>query len=403
MKVLQINCVYGKGSTGKIVADIHAELIGQGIYSVVCYGRGDSIIDNNIYKTCPEWYSKINHLWTKFSGIMYGGLYFSTKKLINIIQKEQPDVVHLHCINGYFVNIYKLVTYLKTHNIRTVLTLHAEFMYTANCGHAFDCEKWKTGCGGCKDFKRMTKSILFDRTHHSWKLMKKAFDGFDKLIVTSVSPWLENRAKQSPILGTASHTTVMNGLDTEIFRIYNSSGTREKYNLPLNIPIIFHATPSFTTDIYSLKGGRYICELAELLPNIIFVVAGPYSSNITVPKNVILLGKISDQVELARLYNISDVTLITSRRETFSMVTAESLCCGTPVIGFKAGGPESIAIPEFTSFVEYGNISQLLSVINKFMNKEWDKFYISNAAKQIYSRKEMTKNYIDIYKQILGK
>ncbi len=34
------------------------------------------------------------------------------------------------------------------------------------------------------------------------------------------------------------------------------------------------------------------------------------------------------------------------------MVTAESLCCGTPVVGFTAGGPESIAIDAFSNFVE---------------------------------------------------
>lgn len=402
MKIIQVNCVYGKGSTGKIVADIHSELIEQGIFSIVCYGRGENTTDVNIYKTCTEWYSKMNHLWTKFSGVMYGALYFSTQKLIRIIEKENPDIVHLHCINGYFVNIYKIVTYLKQHAIPTILTLHAEFMYTANCGHAFDCEKWKTGCGGCEDFKRITGSIFFDRTHISWKNMKKAFDGFENLIVTSVSPWLENRAKQSPILGKIPNVTVMNGLDTEIFKLYNPIECRKQYYLPLNVPIIFHATPSFTTDNYSIKGGRYICELAKLLPNVQFIVAGPYADNISVPRNIKLLGKVTNQVDLAKLYSLANVTLLTSKRETFSMVTAESLCCGTPVVGFCAGGPESIAIPEYTAFVDYGNISQLELKIKDFLTHKWDKLSMSESAKLIYSRKEMTKKYIQIYKQILN-
>lgn len=41
------------------------------------------------------------------------------------------------------------------------------------------------------------------------------------------------------------------------------------------------------------------------------------------------------------------------------MMTTESLCCGTPVIEFKAGGPESIALESFSSFVEYGDIDVL--------------------------------------------
>ena len=100
MKVLQVNNVYKKGSTGKITYDIHSELLKQGIESVVCYGRGEKINEPHVYKTCGEVYSKINHLLSEFTGVMYGGCFFSTNKLIKIIKKENPDVVHLQCING---------------------------------------------------------------------------------------------------------------------------------------------------------------------------------------------------------------------------------------------------------------------------------------------------------------
>lgn len=403
MKVLQVNSVYCKGSTGKIVADIHTELQKEGIDSVVCYGRGDLINEPNVYKTCPEWYSKVNHLFTRFSGIMYGGLYLSTQKLIHIIEKEKPDIVHLHCINGYFVNIYRIVSYLKKQNIKTVLTLHAEFMYTANCGIAFDCDKWKTGCGNCKEYQRYTESKFIDGTHRSWILMKKAFEGFENLIITSVSPWLESRAKLSPILGHAQHTTVFNGLDTSIFKRYNDADIREKYGIAQNQPFVFHATASFTTDIHSLKGGRFICELAKRCPNVSFVVAGPYVSDLDIPENIKLLGRVADQVELAKLYSAADVTLITSKRETFSMVTAESLSCGTPIVGFKAGGPESIAVPEFSAFMEYEDVDALQSAISEFMKRQWDKDLISSEAHKCYSRAVMTQNFIQVYNQILDR
>ena len=175
MKVLQVNCVYNKGSTGKIVADIHNGLIERGIESVVCYGRGEKTTLPNVYKVCGEFYSKLQNLRSRITGLMYGGCNLSTRRLIKVIEKERPDIVHLHCINGYFVNIYRLVEWLKQSNIKTVLTLHAEFMHTANCGHAFDCEKWKTGCTNCTRYKQETKSIFFNKTHISWLRMKKAF------------------------------------------------------------------------------------------------------------------------------------------------------------------------------------------------------------------------------------
>ena len=87
MKILQVNCVYGKGSTGKITRDIHRGLSEQGIESVVCYGRGQEVSEPHVYKTCGELYSKINNLWSRITGVLYGGLFFSTTRLISIITK----------------------------------------------------------------------------------------------------------------------------------------------------------------------------------------------------------------------------------------------------------------------------------------------------------------------------
>lgn len=401
MKILQVNCVYKKGSTGKITYDIHSELLNQGIESVVCYGRGEKINEPHVYKTCGEVYSKINHLLSEFTGVMYGGCFFSTNKLIKIIKKEKPDVVHLQCINGYFVNIYRLVSWLKKHDIKTVLTLHAEFMYTANCGHALDCDKWQTGCGHCPRLKQETKSFFIDGTHKSWMKMKKAFDGFnDNLIVTSVSPWLMERAKLSPILNDKKHEVVLNGVNTDVFHFYDTAELRSQMGLN-GVKVIFHATPSFDDNIKSLKGGYYVLKLAEKMldENVKFVIAGDHPEGLKVPPNVILLGKVSDQELLAKYYSMANVTLLTSIKETFSMVTAESLCCGTPVVGFKAGAPEQIAIPEYSSFVDFGDLESLHEEMKKFLAESFLKIDIALTSNCKYAKQTMTENYLKIYEE----
>lgn len=400
MKIIQVNCVYNTGSTGKIVYDIHTELKNRGIESIVCYGRGQKTTDEGVYKTCGELYSKFNNLCTRINGVMYGGCFFSTNRLISMIKKEQPDIVHLHCINGYFVNIYRLVEFLKKNRIKTVLTLHAEFMHTANCGYAFDCERFKIGCGNCPRLRKETKSLFFDHTHTSWNKMKQAFDGFDDLIVTSVSPWLMERAKQSPILADKRHFVVMNGLNTDIFHIYDTSALRKKHGIA-DEKIIFHATPFFTDDPEHIKGGCYVIELAKKMSSTKFIVAGDHLVNLSVPDNVILLGRISDQKELAKYYSMADLTLLTSQRETFSMICAESLCCGTPVVGFKAGGPEMITIPEFSAFVHSGDVKALKSIVLRWLNIDIEKQLISREAAAWYSRKKMTTEYIGLYKEVL--
>ncbi len=403
MKILQVNCVYKTGSTGKITADLHNALKKKGIESVVCYGRGKKVNEPNVYKTCGELYSKLNNLLSRFTGIMYGGCFFSTNRLISIIKKEKPDIVHLQCINGYFVNIYRLVKWLKKNNIKTVLTLHAEFMFTANCGYSFDCEGWKTGCGKCPKFKAETKSLLFDGTARSFKKMQKAFAGFKKenLIIVSVSPWLMERAKQSPILAGKQHTVVMNGLDTSVF--YPREVGKLKLGLGIDDEkIIFHATPVFSDNPEHIKGGCYIIKLAEMLKgkNVKIIVAGSYPENLKVPDNILLLGKVSDQNRLAELYSVADITVIASKRETFSMVCAESLCCGTPVAGFKAGGPETISLPEYTEFADYGNIEMLYHIVlNQLKTEKHENIF--EKASRVYSKEKMLDEYVGKYIQLL--
>lgn len=401
MKVMQINCVYDYGSTGHIVSELHKKLPNYGIESVVCYGRGKRVKERNVIKTSTEMYSKMNNGLSRLTGLMYGGCSLSTAYLKRTILKENPDIVHLQCINGFFVNIYDLIRWLKAHNYKTLLTLHAEFMYTANCSHALDCDKWISGCGDCPRLKKETGSMLFDRTRRSWSLMKEAFDRFTSCKIVSVSPWVEKRVKRSPILNKLEEQVVYNGINSRIFRRYNSNILKEKYKIE-STKIILHVTPYFSDSEASIKGGKYVLELANRLKheNVKIVVVGRYKQDMLYPDNVIPIGYVSDQVELAKLYAEADLTLITSQRETFSMVTVESLCCGTPVAGFLCGGPELIALPDYSLFVEYGNIDKLQIAVASFLRNDKDSNKISKEALEEYSIETMVSKYINIYKSM---
>lgn len=402
MKILQVNVVYNTGSTGKIVYDIHTELKKQNIESVVCYGRGEAVHEKDIHKVCGELYSDFNHFWANLSGVLYGGCLLSTNKLISIIKKEKPDIVHLHCLNGYFVNIYRLVTWLKKHQVKTVLTLHAEFMYTGGCGYSIDCNQWSNnkGCGyaKCPRYRSDMKVWFFDRSRTMWQHMKKAFKGFDDgLVISSVSPWLMERASRSPILFGKKHRVILNGIDTGLFRAYgDESAEKLKKELGIgNEQVILHATADFRDDVNHIKGGYYIIELAKRMPECKFIIAGNSNNDIKVPDNIILLGKITDKERLARLYSMVDLTVITSKRETFSMIVAESLCCGTPIVGFKAGAPEMIAISEYSTFSEHGDLDLLERNVRLFLGKKY--VGISEKASGVYSRERMVSNYLKLY------
>ena len=266
MKVLQVNCVWRKGSTGKLTADIHEELLRRGVESVVCYGRGEPTREPHVYKTCGELYSKLNNLATRFTGVMYGGCGLSTRRLMAIIEREQPDIVHLQCVNGYFVNIYKLITWLKERRVKTVVTLHAEFLYTGSCGYALDCEKWRAGCGRCPRLRQATGSLLRDGTAESQRRMKQAFADFDTAVVIGVSDWVTGRARRSPVMGGLRFERIYNGICTGNFHPLRSpeedAALRKTYNIPQDKRVVLHVTPGFS----HTKGGDLFLRLAARLP-----------------------------------------------------------------------------------------------------------------------------------------
>lgn len=407
MKVLQVNCVYRTGSTGKITADLHQALKEKGVSAVVCYGRGSRRApEQGVYRIAGESYAKWNHLLANITGVMYGGCLLSTARLLHIIRKEKPDVVHLQCINGYFVNIYRLIAWLRDHHIKTVLTLHAEFMYTANCGHALECDQYHSGCEHCPRWRQETGSLFFDRTARSFRKMQAAFAGFfDDLLVTSVSPWLMDRALSSPILAGKQHKVIFNGLDTGVFFPRNCEEQKKKLELQ-GKKILFHATPYFSGDPQHIKGGYYVIELARrLLPqNVTVLVAGNYAPDLNLPANIRLLGNIRDQDRLAELYSMADATVIASKRETFSMVCAESLCCGTPVVGFVAGAPEQIALPRYSTFCPYGDMEALVCAVSDRIRQGKEAVAsLAQEAKERYSRDRMVEEYLSAYHALITK
>ena len=400
MKILQVNCVYREGSTGKIVASLGDTLRNQGHEVYTCYGLGSPSIDECSEKVCTNVEHKFNALLSRITGIPFGGLFVSNYRIRKIIKTFKPDVVHVHCVNASTMNVYTLLKYLAISGIKTVFTLHAEIFHTGGCCHAYDCNKWIDGCHHCDEYKERVHSWFFDRSKTSYKLMYEAVNSFKegKLIITAVSPWLTDRAKRSAIMRRYPVVYVPNGLDISIFHYRTNVGliNREKYQ-----KVVLFVTPYFGIEETDLKGGRYLPMIAEQLPEYKFVVVSSRRSDKigNLPNNIQLWGRAKSQEELSQLYSEADVTLLLSKRETFSMVTAESLCCGTPVVGFKAGGPESIAIEQYSHFVEQGNINAIIEHLKT--NIAYDSEAMANQATSLYCQNTMVQMFYMLYIQLV--
>lgn len=399
MKVLQVNCVYGRGSTGIITAAIHHALLENGHESSVCYGRQNAAKEPCVHKVCNDLFGKINHGIAAATGFMYGGCFFSTNRLIARIQKEKPDIVHLQCINGNFVNIYRLVSWLKRSGIPTVLTMHAEFMYTANCGYSLGCEGWKQGCVHCPDPKRATQNLFASRTAESFRKMQEAFAGFENLMIIGPSDWICRRGAQSAILSGKNFRTIYNGIDTGVFRVQPSKTVRQRLGIREGEKLVLFSTASFD----QTKGGDRFLELVERFAGseYRFVVAGVTAPE-GCPENIDFLGRIDSREELAALYAAADVTVLCSRLDNYPTVCLESAACGTPVVGFDVGGVAEAIGNGMGCVVPAGDVAAMYAAVKevcKTPREEW----MRRAAPLVesLSDRRMCREYLALYKEIL--
>lgn len=407
MKILTVNCYYGKYSTGKIIKDIEKELVPRGCEFVHCYECGEKSSEKNVYRLSGYLEYRVYYALAHLLGMQYAAGILSNVRLKYILKKTKPDIVHIHCPNAFSINLFGLLDFLKKNRIPTVITNHAEYFFTGNCAHANECRGYMYGCKNCPDYKRATHSLLFNRTESSWKRMKKSFYNFDKICMVAVSPWTQKRIEQSTICSGVPCCTIYNGIDTSVFCVQKTDEIYAKYNINRDEPLFLHVTSNFSDQDDDLKGGIYILKLArkmqELGVRCRFLIVGPLflGREHDDLENVTFVGKIDDQKLLAQIYSSADLTIMTSRRETFGLTCVESMCCGTPVVGFENGGTESIALPAYSCFVTYGDLDELMVKVLEWSKKKRGMFgKLCEEATKVYGKEAMADNYYQIYQRL---
>ena len=367
-KLLQI-CVEGNtGSTGTIAEAIGEFVLSQGWESYIAYGRFPRPSKSKLIRIGSNWEIILHGVETRIFDRHGLGSRAATKRLIKQIDNIKPDIIHLHHLHGYYINIEILFQYLLESNIAVVWTFHDCWSFTGHCGY-FDsagCDKWKIECNKCQQKAEYPKSFLFDRSTKNYRLKKRLFTSLARLTVVSVSTWLDNLVSDSFFHNT-EHTLIYNGVDVETFKpSQNNSEIRQKYMLQGKFVILGVAT---TWD--RRKGLEDFIELSRLLKeDEIIVLVGLNTDQIKLlPNNILGLSRTDNKMELVDLYSTSDVCMNLSVEESFGLTTVESLSCGTPVVVYNRTASPELVSNEVGVIVEKGNYDSLLKAINEIRQK----------------------------------
>lgn len=401
LKLLQI-CVEGnRGSTGTIAESIGFLATQNGWNSYIAYGRFPRPSTSKLIRIGSSFEVFLHVLETRiFDNHAFGSRY-ATKRLIKKIELIKPDIIHLHHLHGYYINIEILFDFLKNSNIPVVWTFHDCWAFTGHCAF-FDhvgCEKWTDLCFKCPQKNEYPKSLVIDRSKLNYKLKKHLFTSISNLVIVSVSKWLDSLVTQS-FLKSQKHLVIYNGVDINLFKpSYDSNLIREKYGL-INKFVLLGAATMWERR----KGLEDFIYLSSLLnDDEIIVLVGLSEKQIKIlPPNIIGLTRTDNKQDMVDLYSSSDVFLNLSDEESFGLTSIEAMACGTPVIVYNR-----TALPEIVGeagiIIEKGNFNQLKDAILQIRNK--GKINYSEISRKRVVEKfddnQCYSEYLNLYNQII--
>lgn len=344
MKVLEINTVYGIGSTGKIVSDLYEMLTGQGHECVIAYARGEAPENIRTIKIGNKWDVYYHGIMTRITDrhAMYSVR--ATKKLVEDIRRYEPDLIHLHNLHGYYLDIRTLFAFLKEYDRPVVWTLHDCWTYTGHCSHYTNvgCYRWKSQCEHCPQKKEYPASMLLDNSYQNYRIKKELFTSIRKMHLVTPSVWLKGEVEQSFFKGIPC-TAVPNGLELETYYLKQGNEQeklKETYGLS-GKKVVLGVANVWTKQ----KGYEDFIELSGHLPEEYQVVmVGLNEKQLKeLPETIAGYPRTVGLSELADFYRMADVYFNGSCQETMGMTTGEAICCGTPAIVYNATAvPESV-------------------------------------------------------------
>lgn len=391
MKILQINAVYGVGSTGRIIQDIHTLALQRGIDSYVAYSSApmpENEIKNG-YRIGRTWEKKAHALLCRIGGKQAYFSHCATKKLIKYIKEIKPDIVHLHNLHSNFLHLNMLLAFLAKEDIKTIVTLHDCWFFTGGCFHYTfaKCDKWLKNCGNCPKKKLDTPAYVYDASSKILKDRKKYFSAIPQLFLIGTSNWIAEEAKKR-VFSERESFHIPNGLDTEYFKP-TVSDFRSRYDIEDKFVVLGTANkwlaPINRETLETVASG--IGEDGVL---VIFGCDKEAQDNL--PKNVVTIGYTRDLDELRKLYSMADVFANCTREDTLPFVNMEAQACGTPVVTYCNTGAKETVDNASSFSVESGNADAMLEKI-LFIKAQGKQTYSEQCREFIVENFNKEKNY----------
>ena len=365
-----------------------------------------------------SWRLKANFLWER--GVIWLANGLSKQNLFQVdianagtdITRMEAfrwaDVIHLHWVNQGFLSLKDLERIMASGK-PVVMTMHDQWYFTGICHYSGTCDKYRSQCCSCP----MIKGIGGDMARRVFDRKRAIYEGRN-LTFVGCSRWMADLARQGVLTQGHTVTNVPNAIDTEVFKPLDKASARKKFGLPMDKRLLLFGAQRITD---KRKGFRYLAEACEhismhhpTLPGHLgVVVLGGDAESVksALPLPVYTVNYLSNEAEIAELYNAVDLFVTPSLQDNLPNTIVEAMSCGVPCVGFNVGG-----IPEMISHQQDGYVADYCDSIDFAQGIAWclnDSRYDSlsqqarSSALATYSEPIAAQRYQAVYQEAIQK
>lgn len=367
MRVLQINTGVNTGSTGRIAEDIGKLLLEKGHESYIAYGRGSRPSASKLIRIGKDMDVYLHGIKTALTDRHAFGSTAATKTFIKEIDRISPDVIGMHNLHGYYLNIEVLFNYLSKKNIPLIWTLHDCWSFTGHCTYFDDinCLKWQTGCGHCPKLRKYPASYVSDSSNINYLDKNRLFNSVNMLGIVVPSNWLGGLVKQS-FLGEWPVHVIHNGVDINVFKPVESDLSQR---LGLDGKKVVMGCASIWD---KRKGLEDLVRLKDLLPEDYAIVAVGLSEKQqkSLPEGIVGVTRTESVQQLVEYYNMASVFVNPTYQDNFPTTNIEALACGTPVVTYETGGSPEAVDSQTGVVVPKGDLAAMAMAIRQVTSAE---------------------------------
>ncbi|MFZ2192741.1 MAG: glycosyltransferase family 4 protein [Candidatus Moraniibacteriota bacterium] len=411
MKILHIVAGELTGGAARGAYWLHLGLKELGVDSRILTNSAITFGDKNIISTNSNRKLRFKNIIRKNIDFAFQFLYRNRKKIIfstgfvgfdftKSKEFKEADIIHLHWINGGFVDIKHLAKIKKP----VVWTMRDMWPMTGGChvAEALQCENYKNSCGNCRQLNSKNNLDL-----SYWILKRKHKYLPKKMKLVGISNWLSEKAKESQLFKNFDIRTISNNINTKEFFPIDKQSARKILGISTDKKILLVGSTSvkdiwkgfdkFLEAIEKLDRDKYfLCFFGELDKNEIKNIEFEHRS----------FGFLYDIISLRLLYSVADIFIAPSIMDAFGKTLAESMACGTPVVCFDATGPRDIVTHKVDGYkAKPFEGKDLVEGIEWISNNENYEELCKNARKKVVENFDINiiaGKYKKLYEEILS-